>query len=357
MKRKTLSKIYAVALTVAFVGAELLLLGLSAFDSLDGVISLLSGLLISLIFAPTVHELGHITFANAFGMKLRYSKFFCVKIQKKGGRYAFSLANPFAADETQVVPTHGGDMKRRAVWYTLGGLIFSGVFLFLFLAAAMILSCLGIHSAKLWGIIPFAAYLFMLNFAPFEYASGKTDMLIFEGIRKGELAEIAMIAAMDVQGRLFAGEEYAKIEKAAFEFPVLAEDEPLFAVCQDLKYRRALDEGDFENAADSLKRLAQSEEYLLDGEGERLAAELTYMHALGGDLESANKCAKLCENYLKGESVAAKRILATVALLSGKIDEAKAIKAQADALLTSEDILGERLLEEKLLSRLIFDEE
>ncbi len=357
MKRQAFSKIYAIALTIAFVGAEILLLCMPAFRSTDGALSLIEGLIVALIFAPTIHEIGHISFALAQGMKLRYSKFFCVKIQKQGGRYAFSLANPFVADETQVVPTRGGDMKRRAVWYALGGLIYSGVVLSLFLAAAIILSCFGIHSAKLWGLVPFWSYLFLANCFPLEYASGKTDALIVSEIKSGEPVAQAFLAVMDVQGRLFAGEEYAKIEDAAFAFPVLAEDEPLFPICCDLKYRRALDEGDYVAAADSLKRWAQSEEYLTDFERQKLAAELTYMHALGEDFDSANKSAKFCEKFLKSQELSAKRILATIAFKAGKIDEAKTLKEEALSLLNGEDVVGERLLEEKLVKRLDFDKE
>jgi hypothetical protein len=43
--------------------------------------------------------------------------------------------------------------------------------------------------------------------------------------------------------------------------------------------------------------------------------------------------------------------------VSGKVDEALLIKAQAENLLETEFILTERNLEEKLLSRLQFSEE
>lgn len=355
--RKTFSKIYACVITALFLGGELLLLCLPTFRSLDGTADLIVGLIAALIFAPTVHELGHICFAYAMKMKLRYTKFFCVKIKNEGGRYEISLANPFASDETQTVPTVGGNMRRRATLYALGGLIFSGAVLFLLLSCAVILSAFGIHSAKLWGLIPFFAYLFFANCFPLEYESGKTDALIVKEIKKNEPVAAAFLSAMEIQGRAFSGEEYSKIDETLFQFPVLAEDEPIFAICKDLQYRRALDEGDLAQAADALKRLAQCEEYLSDFEVERLAAELTYMYAIGGDCEKANACAKICEKYLKSNYAAAKRILATVALVGGKVEETKILKKQAEALLEKEDVLGEKALEEKLLSRLTFDGE
>ena len=352
MKRSTLSKIYAVSLTVAFVAGEILLFSLPTFRSIDGWIELLVGFLTSIILAPTLHELGHITFAVTQKMKLVYTKFFCVKIKNEGGRYAFSFANPFQADQTQVVPKNGGNMEKRCKWYVLGGLIYGGLYFSLILLVAGLLSCFSIHSGKLWGMLPYAAYLFLLNVMPWEYPSGKTDMLVFDGIRRGENAEKAMLMAMDVQGRAYAGERYRDMEDAAFNFPVLMEDEPLYAVCMDLKYRRALDKADFNGAADALKRLAQSEEYLTFHERERLAAEITYMHLLSENFELANKTSALCKEYLQSERVAAKRILATFALSSGRVEEAKILKEQANNLLKKEEIQAERFLEEELLYRL-----
>lgn len=357
MKRNTLSKIYAIALTVAFVAGEILLFSLPTFRSVDGWIELLVGFLISIILAPTLHELGHISFAAAQKLKLVYAKFFCVKIKNVGGRYALSFANPFSPDQTQVVPTTGGDIEKRCKPYVLGGLIFGGLYFALILLAAVLLSCFGVHNGKLWGMLPYAAYLFLLNVMPWEYPSGKTDMLVFDGICRGENAEKAMLMAMDVQGRAYAGERYKDIEDSAFEFPVVMEDEPIYAVCMDLKYRRALEKSDFNGAADALKRLAQSEEYLTPFERERLAAEITYLHLLSENFELANKTSALCKEYLQSERATAKRILATFALSSGREEEAKILKEKAMSMLEKEEIRAEKLLEEELLGRLVFDKE
>ncbi len=352
MKRNTLSKIYAIALTVALVAGEMLLISLPEFRSIDGWIELLVGLVISIFLAPTLHELGHIAFAATQKMKLVYTKFFCVKIKNDGGRYAFSFANPFENDQTQVIPTMGGDMERRCKRYVLGGLIYGGLYVALILLIAIVLSCFDIHNGQLWGMAPYATYLFLLNVMPWEYPNGKTDMLVFDGIRRGENAETAMLMAMDVQGRAYAGERYRDIEDDAFNFPVLREDEPIYVVCMNLKYRRALDKGEFKSASDALKRLSQSEEYLTSFERERLAAEITYINVLSGNFETANRTSELCKGYLQSERVAAKRILATFALSVGRAEDAKILKDQAIKLLGKEEIQAEKLLEEELLCRL-----
>ncbi|MBE5752578.1 MAG: hypothetical protein E7343_00730 [Clostridiales bacterium] len=352
--RSARSKIYAILLTALFLISEVLLFCLPVFSGIDGWIDLLVGLVIALILAPTVHEIGHLSFACAFKMKPVFVKFFCFKIQKKGGRYAFSLANPFEEDQTQVIPIQSGDMQKRAKCYALGGLVFGGVFFAVFFLSALILSCFGIHSAKLWGIAPYSGYLFLLNAFPLEYPSGKTDMLVYKGICKGTDAERAMVMAMEIQGLAYEGTPYAQMQKENFMFPVLAEDEPLFAVCHHLKYRLALDEENYENASDALNRLAQSECYLSDFERERLAAEITYMHVINSNVSTANETAKYCEEYLKSDSLSAKRILATVAFLSGRIEESQILKNQAEKLLDQEEVLAEKYLEKKLLSRLDF---
>ncbi len=354
MMRSTRSKIYAIALTTIFLICEVLLFCLPVFSGIDGWIELLTGLLIALIFAPTIHEIGHLSFAYASKMKPVFVKFFCFKIEKKGGRYAFSFANPFEPDQTQVLPIKSGDMQKRAKRYALGGLIYGGGFFALFFFSAFVLSCFGIHSAKLWGITPYSGYLFLLNAVAFEYPSGKTDMLVYKGLCQNDATEKAMVMAMEVQGLAYEGIPYAKMGKENFSFPVLAEDEPLFAVCNHLKYRLALDEENYESASDALNRLAQSECYLSNFERERLASEITYMHVISSNVSAANETAKYCESYLKSESLSAKRILATVSYLSGRMEEARILKTQAEKLLEQEEILAEKYLEEKLLSRLDF---
>jgi hypothetical protein len=352
MKRTTLCKIYAISLTVVFLLGEALLFCLPVFSGIDAWIELLIGLVVALIVAPTIHEIGHLSFARASKMKPILVKCFCLKIQRIGSRYAFSLANPFAPDQTQVLPVQSGDMENRAKRYVLGGLIYGGIWFFTILLFALVLSFFDVYSAILWGIAPYSGYLFLLNVAPFEYPSGKTDALVYQGICKDEPTEKAFIMAMEVQGLAYEGTPYAEMDDEKFDFPILAEDEPIFALCNHLKYRLALDKADFDGAADALNRLAQSESYLSDFERENLAAELTYMHALSGNLSAANETAKFCEEYLRGENLVAKRVLATVAWVAQKTEETENLKEQAKKLLEKEEIKAERLLEEKLLAKL-----
>ncbi len=353
MKRR-LPTIYAIFCTLLLVAGFLLAFYFAWQRGQTATLLCVVGMLAGVVLSPIVHELGHVVFAKSVGFRCVFVKFFCFKIHVKEGKKRFAFASPFAADETQVIPANGGDMPRRAARYTLGGLFFSGIFLGVLLAATATLAWLAPSSAcLLLGTIPYAAYLFLLNFLPLEYASGKTDALVYRGIKRGEDAEKCMLSAMEVHGQLSEGKSFGEIdEHYYFGLPQLREDEPLFAVLADLRYRYYLDIEEFEKAADCLNRLAQTQAYLSEKEVEKVAVELVYMHALNGDRERAEESAKLCQAPLRENTPSAKRVLAAVSRYCGKEEAVAPLIEQAQALLSNEPILGVRKFEERLLSRL-----
>lgn len=352
MKRK-LATIYAVICTLLLVAGFLLVFYFAFNGGIETTVKYLIGVALGLFLAPSIHELGHVSFAMIAKMDYVYVKFFCFKIYLKNGKKRFGFASPFATDETQVLPKKGGNMKKRATLYTIGGLVYGGAFLLLVLVGSVLTAVLGSPSYKLFGMLPYAAYLFLLNVLPLEYASGKTDALVYKGIKKNYDAERCMLSVMEVQGQLSEGKTFAEIaEKYYFNLPQLCEDEPLYAAILDLRYRYFLEKGELEKAADCLNRLALNEEYLPFEELERVAAELVYMHALNGDLESAEKNYAACQEFLKGESVTAKRILAAYAQACGKAEAVTLLLEQAKKALEKERIAGIRKFEKILLSRI-----
>ena len=65
-------------------------------------------------------------------------------------------------------------------------------------------------------------YIFFLNIAPLEYASGKTDALVYRGIQRGEAAEKVMLSAMEIQGQLYEGKTFSQIDESLyFDLPQL----------------------------------------------------------------------------------------------------------------------------------------
>ena len=127
MKRR-LGIIYAMVCTLLLCGGFLVAFFFAWSAGVESVIECICGLALGFILSPIVHELGHIFFANVYGMRLVYTKFFCIKISVKEGKNHLGFISPFAPDCTQVIPKSGGNMDKRACGYTLGGLVFSGLF-------------------------------------------------------------------------------------------------------------------------------------------------------------------------------------------------------------------------------------
>ncbi len=345
--KKRFATIYAVACTLLMLAGFVLTFALAWRASTTDVVACLCGFVAGFALAPIAHELGHLACGKASGMRCVYWKAFCGKCYRKGGKLRFSFASPFVAEQTQMLPTRGGNMQKRASRYVLGGLLFSAVFLGVAVAAAL---WTGSYAA--WGLLPYAGYLFLLNAAPVAYASGKTDVLAYRGIRKGEPAERCMLAAMEIQGELSEGKRFSEIDEALyFDLPTICEDEPLFAVLCDLRYRYFLDKGETARAEEWLNRLAEIEEYLSPDEVEKIAAEFVYAYTLRGDRESANAYGKGCEAYLKSPTLSAKRILAAYSAAFGNAAVVEPLKAQAEALMDGEP-LGVQKLEKSLLERI-----
>ena len=352
MKRALLT-IYSVFLTVLLLAGYVAVFYLAWERGTHEMISVLLGMVYGFIFAPIFHELGHLWFAHVNGMEYVCFKAFCFRFVRKDGKVKFSLASPFAADQTQVIPKCGGNMKKRVVRYVLGGLIFEGGMLVILLAGAIVCAYFGVITFVLWAMIPYFAYLFLLNVIPACLPGGKTDAAVYRGIKKGEDVERNMLAAMEIHGQLYAGKSFSEIDKAwYFHQPQLCEDEPLFAVMLDLRYRYCLDNGDFDGAADQLNRLAQTQAYLPDEEVEKIAAELAYMHAMNQDTERMEECEKLCFSYLSKDVASVHRIQAALACARKNAEEAELRKELAEKALCKERIKGNVKFERALLSRI-----
>ena len=349
-----MATVYAVANTIILAVGVLLTFAIAWQNGNDSTIENIIGLAISLILAPVLHELGHIVLAHANKMRVVYAKFFCFKIYEKEGKRRFGFASPFGADETQTIPMQSGNMQKRACAYTLGGLVFGGGLLFAVFFGALLCTLLHKTSFLLWGALPYLAYLFLLNALPMEYASGKTDMAVYLGLKNGNDAEKNMLSAMEIHGCLSEGKSFAEIdEKFYFDTPQLAEDEPLFAVMLDLRYRYYLDKNEIEKAADCLNRLLPCvRDYLPEPEAEKIAAEFVYIHSLLHDLERAEECGKTCQAYLRGETVTAKRVLAAFSAAFGKTESVAPLLEQAEELLKKERIAGVAKFEKNLLSKI-----
>ena len=333
MKRRW-ATVYAILCTLLFVGGLVVAFIFSFFAGEKEMLACLISMFAGFVYVPTFHECGHLFFLSINKMECVYIKCFCFAQYIKDGKKRIKFASPFAPDQTQAMPKCGGNMKKRASAYTFGGLIFSAVLLVVLVGAGVTLALLGKFSFALWGAVPYAAYIFFLNVAPFEYPSGPTDASVYRSIKKEDDTATVMLAAMEIQGQIYAGKSFGEVdENLYFNVPQLCEDDKLFAVILELRYRYYIEKANFEKAADCLNRLVQVQEYLTIEEIEKVAAELTYMHALNGDYERAEESGKLCQNYLKENNPTAKRILAAYSAAFGKTDAARILIAQAQELM------------------------
>ncbi len=352
--KRGFSTIYAVVQTLLLVTGLALVFVFAWKSETTDLVWCLIGMALSFIFAPIFHELGHVFAAWSVKMQYVLVKCFCFKIVRNQGKKRVRLVSPFAADETQVIPKTGGNMQKRAAKYALGGLVLSGIVLSILVVAAVLCSCVWTTQFILWGAVPYTAYLFMLNVLPLEYASGKTDVLVYVGIKNHAPAEKNMLAAMEIQGNLYTGKSFSEIdENLYYDLPQLAEDEPLYAVMLDLRYRYHLEKGETERAADCLNRLALSQEYLPYEQVMQVAVELTYMHAIRGDIANAEESAKLCKESLQEDTLRAKRALLAYAIATKKEEAVEILQEQITAMIEKEYPLGLAKSEKILLERLL----
>lgn len=347
-----LAKLYAWAL-VFFTVAGICAVMFFAWTSVDNLIAAVVGVAACLALAPTLHELGHVIFAKANEMKIAYCKFFCFRFFRKGKKIRFGFANPFAADETQVLPCGAENMQKRAFFYTVGGLVFGGVFLLCILTVCVLGWIFGWGLYTAYAALPYAAYLFFLNAVPAIYGMGKTDAAVAQGLKKGAAVEQTMLNLMRIHGGLQSGKSFAELpEEWYFSAPQIAEDEPLFVAILDARYSYYLEKEDYEAAFDCLKRIRAVGGYLTEKEVLVLERNLAYLCLVGGNDEVLKRAAKNDEVYWASDDYAIKRTLALYMQKCGEAERADLLMEQAKTLLLNEEIAGVKKHEEMLLSRI-----
>ena len=346
-----LTKIYAWLLLLLMLGGMICVVCFSAQET-PLLIKAVVGVALSLVLAPIVHELGHVMFAKANCMQVQYCKCFCFRFYRKNGKANFGLCNPFAPDETQVVPKGAQDMQSRAMAYAIGGLVFGGSLAFATLAVCVVAWCVAYTAFFAFGMLPYSAYLFLLNVIPAEYASGKTDALVVRGLKKGEAAEVAMLNIFRIHGELYEGKSFAEIDETYyFSAPQLPMDEPLYVATLDLRYHFFLEKEEYEKAYDCLKRIMAAQDYLLDAEIYDLEREIAYISLLGGSAEALKKSTEANPSFWTEECVKAKRVLAQYAASVGEMERAQLLAGQAKELLYTLSLEGERKHETLLMNR------
>lgn len=289
--KKFWKNVYTIMLLILCIAAFVCVLA----GAKDKIALSVCGGLASFLCAPFFHEMGHALAAKWNNFSVVYVKVCFFEWDGTGEKHRFSLTNPFCADETKAIPKTAGNMKKRAAAYTIGGLLFSVIYLLLLIVVTACTVAVGGAAKNVsyicLGALPYGLYLFFLNVVPFQYGGGKTDGLIFREIVDDMTCGVRFVAALNAQGLLYEGKSYAEIDREyLYALPIVAEDEPLFIANLFNLYYAEIEKGNLENAAHYLNRIATLSPYLTAQE-ERLAlAELLYANSLAGDNEQAEKC-------------------------------------------------------------------
>lgn len=359
---KYLKNAYAVLLAAACIAGGAGALYLAAAGAERGAVLLcVCGVLASVFFAPFLHEAGHIVFAKANGFSVLYVKIFIFRMDNTGEKQRFSLCSPFAAEQTQAAPERAekrpGEMKKRAALYTAGGLVFGGVYLCVQAALAAALSgkggAAGGVSYFCLGTLPYAAYLFFLNVAPFTYGGGKTDMRVLTDIVKQTPCGVRFVAALNAQGQIAEGKAYSEIDETYLRhLPAIAEDEPLFIMNSFYLYYAAAEKGDVKSAAAYINRVASLAPYLTPQEEKSALCELLYMNAVSGDEEQAQKCFSAFCSYGEAGTAAENRAAAAYYVMRGDTARADEYISRAVSAAKKEKFSGAQKSEELLLRQI-----
>ena len=87
-----LSKLYAIGCTLLLLAGLITAFFFAWGLGVNAMIACIVGVVVSLIVAPIIHELGHIAFAQRANMQVVYAKFFCFRLFDKDGKLRFGFA-------------------------------------------------------------------------------------------------------------------------------------------------------------------------------------------------------------------------------------------------------------------------
>ncbi len=168
----------------------------------------------------------------------------------------------FKSSSVDVFPKGARCMRLRFVLTAGAGLFFNLILIIVGVIAFAVPSVppfLGVA-------LPYAFYSFVINGAPLEYGSGKTDgLVIAEALSHSDSSQV-MFAILRVQGLVNAGVMLKDVDESMLtDVPQLPEDDINFIVLTQLRYEYYLAKGDDVTAKKYLSRFNELIQYLPDG--------------------------------------------------------------------------------------------
>ena len=148
-------------------------------------------------FSVILHELGHMLFGAT------------VKIK------AVPHFKLMGASSCTIIPKTDKNLKGRLIFTSLGGLIVNALCIALGIVALTV-EAVPVHICAL---LPFSAYLFLLNAMPFGYSDGATDGLVVCGLIKGDDSSKVMLNGFKGSGAGFGRQAVRRGGRKSFVRP------------------------------------------------------------------------------------------------------------------------------------------
>lgn len=195
-----------------------------------------------IIFCDLAHEGAHLLVGA------------CCRMGVKLGAYRI-----FRPSSVTVNPKGDGSMRLRMTAVSCAGLAVNAICLCVGLAAAVGTAV----PAALSFLMPYSAYLLLLNGIPDDRNGAKNDGMVVWELIKGDDSSAVMLGILRIQGLVNGGTPLSEVpEDSFFNLPQLAEDDLNFILLTRLRYEYYLSRGDGEKAQKYLSRYKEIEEYL-----------------------------------------------------------------------------------------------
>lgn len=199
-------------------------------------------LFLSIILGDLFHEGAHLLVGT------------CCKMGVKPERY-----RPFRTSSVNVFPHGGRCMRGRMIATASAGVLVN-------LACAVLgITALCVNSvpAAFCVLLPYSAYLFIVNAVPDDRNGAKNDgMIVWELITRSDSAKV-LLAILRIQGMVRSGTQLKDIPEEFFlNVPQLPEDDINFIILTRLRYEYYLGRGNDSEAYKYLMRYNDLIEYL-----------------------------------------------------------------------------------------------
>lgn len=168
----------------------------------------------------------------------------------------------FSSSSVDIYPKGKKHMKARMIATCGAGLFFE----LLVIILGIVSLCVPTVFIFFCVLLPYALYSFIVNVAPVEYSSGKTDGLVLWELFTNKPTAQVLLAILRIQGSVHAGTLMSELDEGMLlDVPQLPEDDINFIILTQLRYEYYLATGNDPEAYKYFCRYRDLIQYLPDG--------------------------------------------------------------------------------------------